>query len=230
MSTSSSGAECENVTSNGLYTISAPENNVGGEVKITVRAVTNSNMYVYIKSPNINNIEYSWDDNESTASQSCSEPYIFDLGKHEIGDEIEITLDTGGLTNGGTSLKIYAYCVDDEVLSSAYEMLKLGQLNVTEHTDTSIKGDINAGFDGYLYTSIPYDEGWSIYIDGQKQEIFALGDSQLCCEISAGTHEITMKYRPKGLILGASVSVATALCLAVFVLVNRKRRNKSKQK
>ena len=109
-------------------------------------------------------------------------------------------------------------------------MLKLGQLNVTEHTDTSIKGDINAGFDGYLYTSIPYDEGWSIYIDGQKQEIFALGDSQLCCEISAGAHEITMKYRPKGLILGASVSVATALCLAVFVLVNRKRRNKSKQK
>ena len=230
VSTSSSGAECENVTSNGLYTISAPENNVGGEVKITVRAVTNSNMYVYIKSPNINNIEYSWDDNESTASQSCNEPYIFDLGKHEIGDEVEIILDTGGLTNGGTSLKIYAYCVDDEVLSSAYEMLKLGQLNVTEHTDTSIKGDINAGFDGYLYTSIPYDEGWSIYIDGQKQEIFALGDSQLCCEISAGAHEITMKYRPKGLILGASVSVATALCLAVFVLVNRKRRNKSKQK
>lgn len=227
VSTSSSGAECENVTSNGLYTISAPENNVGGEVKITVRAVTNSNMYVYIKSPNINNIEYSWDDNESTASQSCNEPYIFDLGKHEIGDEVEITLDTGGLTNGGTSLKIYAYCVDDEVLSSAYEMLKLGQLNVTEHTDTSIKGDINAGFDGYLYTSIPYDEGWSIYIDGQKQEIFALGDSQLCCEISAGTHEITMKYRPKGLILGALVSVATALCLAIFVLANRKRKNKS---
>ena len=229
VSTQSSGAECENITSNGLYSISAPENNVGGEVKITVRAVTNSNMYVYIKSPNINNIEYSWNNNESTASQSCNEPYIFDLGRHDIGDEVEITLDTGGLTNGGTSLKIYAYCIDEEVLNSAYEMLKLGQLNVTEHSDTTIKGDINAGFDGYLYTSIPYDEGWSIYIDGQKQEIFALGDSQLCCEISAGSHEVVMKYRPRGMLLGASISIATVLCLTVFIIIKRRHGKKPEQ-
>lgn len=222
VSTASSGAECESVTSNGMYSISAPENNVGGEVKITVKAVTNSNMYVYIKSPNIDNIQYSWNDNENTASQNCNEPYIFDLGKHNIGDEVEITLDTGGLTNGGTTLKIYAYCIDDEVLNSAYEILKLGQLNVTEHSDTLIKGNINAGFDGYLYTSIPYDEGWSIYIDGEKQDIFALGDSQLSCKISAGAHEIEMKYTPRGIVLGALLSITTALCLLILTLIKRK--------
>ena len=39
---------------------------------------------------------------------------------------------------------------------------------IEEFTDTKIEGSFIAENNEILYTSIPYDEGWNIYIDGKK--------------------------------------------------------------
>lgn len=226
VSTVSNGAKCDNITNNGTFTINAPENNEGGTVEITIKSVLDSNMYVYIKSPSITNVEYSRNDNDTTSHQSCDESYIYDLGEFRAGEEAKITLDTGGLTNGGTVLRIYAYNIDKDVLDSAYELLRQGGLNITNYSDTYIQGEINAGFDGYLYTSIPYDEGWKIYIDGVEAESFALADSQLCCEIEAGVHSVKMKYTPKGIYIGTGISAISVLLLGIIWVIKNKNRIK----
>ena len=45
-----------------------------------------------------------------------------------------------------------------------------------------------------VYTSIPYDEGWKVYVDGKEVETKALANSFLTFNIDKGTHKIKFKY------------------------------------
>ena len=93
-------------------------------------------------------------------------------------------------------------------------------------TDRYISGTVYAESNRILYTSIPYDSGWSVYVDGTKTETFKIGDSQLGVMLKPGQHEIEFKYTPKGLYLGAGVSGVTLISLAaVTALKLRKRKN-----
>jgi len=59
-----------------------------------------------------------------------------------------------------------------------------------------------------LYTSIPYDKGWSVYVDGQKANITAICKGALTgVMVTAGTHQITFKYTPRGFFQGIIISM-----------------------
>ena len=44
-------------------------------------------------------------------------------------------------------------------------------LEVTDSGDSFIEGTVDAGDGGMLVTSVPYDMGWTLKVDGQEQEI-----------------------------------------------------------
>ncbi|MBE6614666.1 MAG: hypothetical protein E7631_05095, partial [Ruminococcaceae bacterium] len=63
--------------------------------------------------------------------------------------------------------------------------------------DDVITGTITAAEDRTtVFTSIPYDAGWKVYVDGEETEVFCLMDALLGFSITPGTHEIQLKYRP----------------------------------
>ncbi len=74
---------------------------------------------------------------------------------------------------------------------------------------------------GILVISLPYNEGWSIYIDGVKQRTESLAGYMLMTNIENGNHLIEMKHRTKGLGVGALISI---LAIAGAV-VHYRRRN-----
>lgn len=61
----------------------------------------------------------------------------------------------------------------------------------------------------YLMITIPYDTGWHAYIDGVKAEIMETNHQVLIIPVKMGTHEIEIKYVPKGLCVGALISFLT---------------------
>ncbi len=223
VSTDSYNADCEEVTQNGTYFVDSIEENTGGSIDITFKSVKNGNVYIYIDSSEIENVNYYWNDSINTTYQSITEPYILDLGKHNAGDEIKASIDLNGVTSNSASFSIYAYNIDNTVLNSAYEMLSLGKMNIKKHSDTKIEGTINAGYDGYLYTSIPYDEGWTIYIDNHAVKTFEIGDSQLGAAIKQGEHDIKMVYSPKGLTYGLPISACGWIGIFGYGLLKRKK-------
>ena len=216
VSTVTNSCECEDIVENGVYSFSKDTETDGGSIEVTIKAVNDDNVYIYISSGEIENVNYFWNNEEETADQNIDTPYIFDLGKHKKGDEIRVEISLAGMETESAILDIYAYNLNNDVLDSAYDLLKEGGMEVTSYGDTFINGTVNAGFDGYLYSSIPYDEGWSVYIDGKKAETFKLGDSMLCTEITAGKHNVTYKFMPKGLNYGLVISGAGWLCLMVY--------------
>lgn len=227
--TESYNATCEEVNQNGAFFVDDIEENTGASVDVLFKSVKDGNVYIYVTSNEIENINYYWSDGTKTTYQSIVEPYILDLGYHKAGDEIKAILDLNGITSSSASFNIYAYNIDDTVLESAYEMLSLGQMNIEKHSDTKLEGTINAGYDGYLYTSIPYDEGWKIYIDGHEVKTFEIGESQLASTIKQGKHKIKLVYSPKGLTYGLPISAAAWVGVFGYELLKRIKKSKKAQ-
>ena len=106
-----------------------------------------------------------------------------------------------------------------EVFRDAFTRLGQTQLIIdSESTDSHIFGTVTTTTDSQLmFTSIPYDEGWNIYVDGQKVDIYEANNALVSFRVEgAGLHEIEMKYMPTTIALGIFVSIT---CLAVFILI-----------
>lgn len=74
---------------------------------------------------------------------------------------------------------------------------------------------------GMLVISLPYNEGWSIYIDGVKQRTESLAGYMIMTNIENGIHHIEMKHRTKGLGVGAVISILAIAGVGVYY----RRRN-----
>jgi len=66
---------------------------------------------------------------------------------------------------------------------------------------------------GILYTTIVFDEGWIVTVDGEVKELIRTNDALLAVAIEPGEHEVTFRYRPKCYTVGSTISL---LGLAAF--------------
>ena len=78
--------------------------------------------------------------------------------------------------------------------------------------------------------SLPYDEGFSIYVDGEKVETKTVFDCFLGFDIDKGLHTINIVYMPIGLVLGAVMSLFGIISLLLFYyLYNKNSRIETKK-
>ena len=115
---------------------------------------------------------------------------------------------------------------DESEFLKAYELLKRNQLKVTECKDGYVKGIIEAENDGIMFTSIPYDSGWTIMVDGKKVETVPLLDNAfLGVELEKGKHDVEMDYEPSGKKEGITIScIALMITLTAYAILNLLRR------
>lgn len=219
--TNYTGMTGEEFDEEGLHWIEKNENTSYSETAITVSARTDGNLYLYVTADGVSNISVlSGDDSKS---YNIETPYIIDLGYYNADDSITVSLDCAGLSTGEVSVGFYAYSINKEILDLGYAQLERGAMEITEHTDTRLSGTVYSGGNNILYTSIPYDESWSVYVDGSKAETFEIGDCQLGIMLKQGEHTVEFVYRTRGLALGTGISAAALLCTAAVYLFKRKK-------
>lgn len=190
----------------------------GKDASLTVHLISPAaeNLYLYVNSDNVKQISVSSDSYNNT--QNVDREYILDIGRHEKGEvvSVDITIDSGD----SGYIDLYAYGFDEAEFQRGYERLKANALQVESFTDTRIQGTVNFSENGVLYTSIPYDEGWSVTVDGKKidqKELLAVGDALLAVRVGSGTHTVEFSYTPKGMFIGIGISVF-ALLIAILLL------------
>lgn len=119
---------------------------------------------------------------------------------------------------------IYVVTLDDAVYQEHMAALSAGGMQVTSFTDSSVKGTISAREDGAVFTSIPYDAGWTVKVDGKKVETYGVGErdfqgnngAMLAFDIGQGEHTVELSFLPRGLLAGILISV---LCLGLLILL-----------
>ncbi len=160
---------------------------------------------------------------------ATNQNYICHIGDVERGSEVSIT---GGENKAVTSC--YAYAFDEDTWQKAFDELNAQPLKVSEWKDTKITGSIDVKDEGLFYTSIPYEEGWSVYVDGEEIEPGKICDKSLIgFAIPQGKHKIEFSYNPKGFVPGLLITLLSLIILIALVkrekfmlwLDNRKRKS-----
>lgn len=167
--------------------------------------------------------------------------YILPIGTFSAGDTVSVKFVINNSynnlwlrTNADGSLPYSGlYSLDSEKYSNAMLTLQSGaQLEIDDSsTDAHIHGVIN-GVDNdnqLIFTSIPYDAGWNVTVDGEKVDIYESKDSLLYFYVDSGDHTVSLDYSPScfrnGLIISiAGVAVFAALCV-IITICHRKKRN-----
>ncbi len=222
----------DDVTENGTYWLekSDSSSNYGTET-VSLSPTIDGNLYLYVKSSDLKTITVN-SEKVSDITQSMEYAYILDLGYHNKGDEVLVSLDASTMESESTSFDFYCYTADDTVVKNMYNSLAGNSLNVESYSDTTIKGTVKAKENCYLYSSIPYDDGWSVYVDGKKAETFEIGGTLLAIELTPGQHKIEYKYFPVGFLYGIIISAVTVFGLCGFYIYNKSslKLNKSKRR
>ncbi len=176
--------------------------------------------YVYISNKKVKKVKVKIGDNTQTFN-NVNRGFLLELGICSAGVEIEITNE-----EDSESLNARAYRFSNEGLKSVYDILSRNPFTVTRWVDTCLEGEVEASKAGVLFTTVPYDKGWTVTVDGVEQEGRNLFDAFLGIDLPEGRHEIVLSYRPQGLGLGIGVSAVSALCLAGIFLWGRLKKKR----
>lgn len=240
---SMSEAECSNCEFKGNYTNQYAWSSTGGAestVTFTYDVPTGTELFFYLPDPTAYNASkkkidhYRYEVGVSVngkskgsffGSEESTYQRVMSLGtvsSSEMKLELKLKKDKLYVDKADANGNLYdsfVYYIDKEVLASAMTRLQAMSYQIDEgYTDDHLTGSISTEQKEQLIaTTIPYDEGWKVYVDGERVETFRTADALLGFRIDdAGSHTLEMKYLPNSIAFGMVVS---ALATVAFILV-----------
>lgn len=153
--------------------------------------------------------------------------YLICLGYDEESGEDQVTLtfpETGTYRLDG--VEIWYVPMDEyEENVNARNQEPLENVSVEKNRVT---GTVQLSTEKYMVFSVPYSEGWSIYVDGQKRELQKANVMYMGLELEPGYHEIELRYCTPGIVPGAAVTLGCGVIYVVLLVIwIRKRRNRT---
>ena len=148
---------------------------------------------------------------ETLYSESISLPQMLAVSQVGIGDVVEIAIDCASNESG--TINISAALMNDAVFQEGYSRLSQSVLELDRFSTTDLDGTILCNRDGLLYTSIPQNGNWHVYVDGVEVESQLVGNAMLAVPLTKGYHEIALRYRNPAFSWGWKISVLSAAAL-----------------
>jgi len=196
------------------------------ENKLTIEVEKNEHLYAYITS-NGDTFGVTYDKMDGTSDSksfsSVKQKYIFDLGYCTTGTIVTLT------ASDETTIQGYIYALDSSNMEAFYKTMQNRLMEISEYDDTHILASVTAKKDSVLFTTIPYEKGWTVKVDGKKVEPFAFKDAFLAFEIEEGTHQIQFSYFPYGLKVGLGISIVSISIFTGLVIGGWKKKREEKQ-
>ncbi len=200
-------------------------------VKFTVTTADDGPVYFYFPNDNIRNQAAIYINGISASNKLCDyftndTGCIYCAGIYEAGETftlyMKITNSNGHVyfNKLGNGVDSYFFTLDYDAFKAAADTLSLGEMSIEEYTDNYLGGTINVR-DGYglILTTIPYDEGWKVYIDGEKVDYIKALNSLIAVDVreyDLGVHDISFRYMPKCYTRGLTITLISLFAFAVI--------------
>ena len=149
--------------------------------------------------------------------------FTVNLGDKPIKD---ITLRVGSGAYAYDSIEII--CIPKTEYKANLNALAEEHLEDLNIAVNEISGNIKLESDKVLFLSIPYNENWTAYADGEETAIYKANTGFCAIPLKAGEHKIVLKYKNKQLKLSSAVSVVGFAGFAVTVAAVEISRKKKK--
>lgn len=195
-------------TGDGMWDSTLKNETKKSKTILTYQAQQTGKQYLFIEADDADAITVSQEkkDDKIEIRNDCGS--IVNLGEMDSGTEFTVTIEYK--EGKGGSVVSHVCTMDEAVWQDAYKMLSASMLDVTDYGDSCLKGTINVQEDGVFVTSVPYEAGWKLKVDGHTREINELiGGAWMSTSLSAGEHQIELSFRPPGLIAGLLITLAS---------------------
>lgn len=202
-------------------------NSDGSNAEISIKE--DSHLFIYVTT-SLDKVDVEINDknntNLSTKTYSdMTHTHILDLGNIAEGSTVIVNPNDSDVT----ALQLYAYSFDYDVFEDVYKELKSQPFEISTLKDTYVKGTINAKEKGQMFTSIPYDTGWSAYVDGKEVTTGSFENALLTIPLEKGSHTIELKYSPAGFNYGIILTTLSIIAFVSLVILDfQKRKRKEK--
>lgn len=150
---------------------------------------------------------------------------ILELGNYQQNEEVQLEFVL--LENEIKPKDYMFYILDLDKFKNTINMLKNhDELKIIEYDKKTFRTNINVQKQNQiLYTSIPYDKGMTIFVDGKETKPIKIFNTLIGIELSKGNHIIEFKYIPRGFKEGIIVSV---IGIGLYILNGTKNKKRTK--
>lgn len=171
--------------------------------------------YVFVMNKKVKTVKAELPTGQKSFS-NVDRGYLLELGTLAPGTEVKLTAD-----EAGEQLNAIAYRFSEDAMIQVYDRLNQSPMHLTSWKDTKLSGTVSAAKEGMLFTSIPFDKGWTVKVDGEKVETRKAFGAFLAIDVSAGDHVIDFSYFPKGLKTGGLISGGSIVILILLWFLRR---------
>ena len=153
------------------------------------------------------------------------------LGTYREGDTCNVSFKLG---EGGIYIRQrtdYFYMMDRAVYDRLINVLSAGGIALDDASDTRFSGKISVS-KGYetILTTIPYDRGWHITVDGEEIEGYETLDALLAFDLTPGEHTVTLRYMPHEYVTAFCIFIAGVVTFAAVITLEELLKRHKKRK
>lgn len=149
---------------------------------------------------------------------TCTPECFVDLGYCRRGEHVAITAK-----GKEKPFQAEIYRFEGDGLKNIRERIIKSEWKISKWESGELEGAIECASDDIMMTTIPYDPGWKVYVDGKKVEAISEYNGFLGVELPGGKHKIRMKYIPSGFTIGAAISGGCLIVLLMLLRFQAKR-------
>ncbi|MBR1597412.1 MAG: phosphoribosylformimino-5-aminoimidazole carboxamide ribotide isomerase [Lachnospiraceae bacterium] len=148
------------------------------------------------------------------------------IGDLKAGQLVDIQFELGDNDDMDGELYCYPMEFKKDQFRDFYNVMLNRGMQVETVSDTKITGKVSAKDGEVFMTSIPYDDGWSVYCDGDKVETLVLLDGFLGADIPSGEHEIKLVFRSPGSREGLLLTLAGVVFFLILIYSERGKKER----
>lgn len=199
----------------------------GTEVRLgyEVTMPQSGELYLNLSSPQILNDCEIYVNDKLFTSFSDSYSVVTRLGFFNQGDTVEITISSAeGLALEG----VYFAVFDGNSFDNTLAELDTSAVQVNRYTNGHMEFTVDTSRlteeNSIVLTTIPYDEGWTCYIDGVKSDFLTYQNALIAVPMQANgkvlldgqVHKVELKFEAPGVKLGAVCSIIGILMMVLL--------------
>ena len=150
--------------------------------------------------------------------------YMRNFGEFQQGEHITLIMS---LTKDNLYFREAQFAImDKEQAQAALEELKaLNRDTVCYLGDstTHVVTEVNCDRDRTLFTTIPDEKGWTVYVDGEKTDYIVTVDSLIAVPLTAGYHKVEMRFTTAGYPAAILLTLSGVIIFIGLILLWLKR-------
>ena len=107
----------------------------------------------------------------------------------------------------------------DESMEYDCDQLKETAAISFKRDNTGFSAEVRRDKDDLVFFSVPYDEGWTAYVNGEPAEIEKVNVGFMAVKVGKGTSNIRFEYRTPGLANGLIITGGACAVLLLYMLI-----------